>query len=665
MTRYFTRLFLVILVGILAQLLPTRAFGQTDQLSTDRFDLSLSAEHQDPVTPSGGYFSGAAISFSVTVINEGTIAAQDVTISASVPVDGRILSPGWIKTQAGAASYLLTDLSAADTITFPLRYLPASPDAATFRDFSIQIEAASNDSGMADADSTPGKLGKSGPEDDEVKFSLDRYLVLDKTIDTCINVIDSTARIVERFTSLETSITASLPSPIDLSVVGPILISAHKCPVFKVKTPKRTSKKQKQERCSCLRYVFGGDQQPNFPTAYPSDGQRLKGCVEIPSGSQRGDTISIAIRSVDGFPIKRVMLRNGANDILDFQEDVAVFKHTVVLKSDRDTLQLYLQTGRRFFIFPRKQYCFVDVFRRPSSIRLTNGKPPVEGQASFEELSRNLLQSEPDSSWSVISNESREGQTILHRIVETHSTDEGGMIIRDTLSSDTCQAALNIKKEVLSTATAVRISTDTLLFQLKDQSDAIGGQRNVLARRSGSMKVEVPLQLNQLDAPAHDTLIGFAYWIGIGAEPIGLYDTLAEEIPKEWAQPGVSAPLAAFGLNHPVVLPDLGIEEKLFNRNFVTYDFVNERNRSLLSGNRPHRALIPRSAKRPNYGSVTGLALNDLINQAQISRDPSGTRHINFWLSYANKHPVNTYQVRLIVVAYYQVSVPGLEWSSP
>lgn len=198
------------------------------------------------------------------------------------------------------------------------------------------------------------------------------------------------------------------------------------------------------------------------------------------------------------------------------------------------------------------------------------------------------------------------------------------------------------------------VTVDTLLSQAVDATKIVVGQRNLPSQQQGSIEVKILQQLSPASPDKKDSLIAIAYWIGIGGHPISEYDALAEGIPPEWAQPGVSAPLAAYGLGHQVILPDLPSGSTQFEQEEVRFDFVSQQERGAFSKNGTYSPLIRRNSYPPNYGILRGGALRDL--QESVFSDPDmGKDVLRFHLAFANQHPINSYQVVLKVVCLYEV----------
>ncbi|WP_026232146.1 hypothetical protein [Neolewinella persica] len=204
------------------------------------------------------------------------------------------------------------------------------------------------------------------------------------------------------------------------------------------------------------------------------------------------------------------------------------------------------------------------------------------------------------------------------------------------------------------TTVPIKRQVDTLLFQAADLSTTVVGQRNPLGVRQGSMKVNIPVNLKTTGPDTKDSLIAFAYWIGVGEQPIVAYDALVEEVPQEWSQPGVSAPLAAYVLKHPIVLPGLGFSEERFQREQVRFDFVDLLRRGAFTQKEDYTPLFPRDPNWPNFGIVSGEQLQSL--NGTISQDQDTGRNIfHFYFAYANQHAINSYLLQLKVVAFYEV----------
>lgn len=192
---------------------------------------------------------------------------------------------------------------------------------------------------------------------------------------------------------------------------------------------------------------------------------------------------------------------------------------------------------------------------------------------------------------------------------------------------------------------------DTLITTLLDDKYDVVGKRNLIGSQQGKTEVKVPLNLT-----AKDSLIAIAYWVGFGENSINAYEALDEEIPDKWRQPGVSAPLAAFGAGYRILLPPLGMEE------VVRYDFVRSNGKKAFTkGQTPYTNLIERELAHPNYGIISGTDLINLRDTVQVIEEPD-EKMLNFYFTYANNHQVNSYPIQLKLIAYYQISELRKTW---
>jgi hypothetical protein len=206
--------------------------------------------------------------------------------------------------------------------------------------------------------------------------------------------------------------------------------------------------------------------------------------------------------------------------------------------------------------------------------------------------------------------------------------------------------------EVISPPVVINRAVDTLFFQPVDLTRTVVGQRNPIGLRQGNIEVEIPVRINKRDPNHKDSLIAFAYWIGIGEPDISAYAALTEEIPPEWSQPGVSAPLAAYWLGYPVVLP--GPTDSLASQRPVRFDFVDSRGKAAFAKQKSYTPPISRDPERPNFGIVSGAQLQGLYDNR--SRDPEqGEGVLHFFLAFANQHEINSYRVQLKVIGVYGV----------
>jgi hypothetical protein len=197
----------------------------------------------------------------------------------------------------------------------------------------------------------------------------------------------------------------------------------------------------------------------------------------------------------------------------------------------------------------------------------------------------------------------------------------------------------------------VETSVDTLLFQAVDLSVKVVGKMNLEEKPLGRLQVNVPVTLKALSSEREDSLISIAYWIGVGETPNLAYKGMEEEVPQEWSQPGISAPLAAYIQGYPVVLsPNAEHAEE----NQIRFDFVDSKESNPFAKDKVLTPLIPRAPNQPNFGIVSGAQLQSLKNT--ISQDPkTGKSAFRFNLAYANQHRINSCMLQLKVVALYEV----------
>ena len=496
--------------------------------------------------------------------------------------------------------------------------------------------------------------------DQQKTLAISVATLLSSQIDTCLSVQDSSLNIINTFLATRQQLTARLKAPINLSPTAPLRISHGNCKAFIFKPGKKKDKQK--ENCTALHFAFVGSEGEDYPMRFTPGPEKLKGITNFISNSRKGDTINISVKTLDGKPLRGIILAyTKGGEIIEAAMEAAQLSYETVLDAARLDLTLHLRARRGFLnIFNIKQYCLVEVIRRPTSVTMLRGAgaPPQQPDGDSEVLTRDVSSvANGDTTWNETAVQHLKNSTIFYRIQETG---KGEDVRRDTISQDTCPGHLNIRRTGKSTARSIWVPADTLLFQAAEEERTIVGTRNPMGIQQGNIEIKVPLELNIGDPDTQDTLVGIVYWIGIGEPPLAEYAALAEEVPPEWAQPGVSAPLAAYGLSHPVVLPGLITSEKRFQKQNVRYDFVSHRGRAAFAkgGGTP---LIRRDDNRPNFGLINGDELKALGKTIVYDLE-SGKDVLRFHLAYANVHEINSYRLQLKIVAFYQLSVPGIIW---
>ncbi len=184
-------------------------------------------------------------------------------------------------------------------------------------------------------------------------------------------------------------------------------------------------------------------------------------------------------------------------------------------------------------------------------------------------------------------------------------------------------------------------SYDTVMLQIATAETNLAARLNYEGQSNQQIPVFVPTQPKGVG-----NLLFLTYWIGVGEKTLADYVQLESEIPADWAQPGVSAALAAYGLSHPVFLPSLKQRD-------VFFAFTNASDmKRMLQGNTPRKSIFIDDNYRGNKGKVTRKGLKTAKIQA---RDPiSNNKGYGFHFCLQNKSEVNTYPVQLKIVAYYQ-----------
>lgn len=510
------------------------------------------------------------------------------------------------------------------------------------------------------------------PDHKEV-LTLSVYELLKMEADTCFFSRDTNLNTINTFLATRQKITARLRSPINLSPSAPLRISHGNCAAFILKPGKK--KDNQKENCTALRFAFTGNEGNDYPDRYTPGPGKMKGVEDFISRSRVGDTISFSVKTVDGKPLRGIMLTDHKGEIIDAAMKAPAFSYETVLDTATKNLTLHLRARRILGIFPLKQYCFVELIRKPVDTTFVRGAAPPQKSEEANKMISQVIKSRVDSltTWNEIAARYHDNNTVYHHILKTvndsitlrkiisQDTITPDTISRDTISQDTCAGLFAISQRETSTALDIWVPSDTLLFQATDLEGTVVGLRNPLGIRQRNFEIKVPLQLNIGDPDTKDSLIALAYWIGIGNGPITAYSLLAEEVPPEWAQPGTSAPLAAYGLSHPVVLPGLNPNDSLFQKNKVRYAFVTASGRKSFTQGKNYYPIIPRNTNRPNYGLLSGQSLKAMGTAADFDEE-MGKDVLRFYLAFANQHQINTFKLQLKIVAYYQVKSQKKTW---
>lgn len=637
MPRLWLITLLCILPGLTAGSLSCQSGPQEKGLISQegmRTQFSLADTHQFLFLP------GEVVPMIFTLINNGDAPLTELSVSIKAP-EGTISRDTFWKKSDSDLVRIIPNLSPGERVDLSYQALIKTDFKGTTLLFTAKL--AGSDSSRT------------------VQVEVAR--VIASKPDTCAYFQDSTAAGINTFVSTRDLLMVNLKEPIMLSPKAPVLISPKKCAAFALK-PLKKKKKPEKIKCSCLVYNFVGPTGRNYPKIFKPNGKRLIGQETITSGSRAGDTVTISIRTLDQSSLRNILLTDGRNELLNAVVDSPVFEYEHVLTEDTLRLQLYLRSNRKFFIFPVKQYAFIEVKRKPSSIQvirspdrparrisnstkiLASGKIGQDGDLTV--ISETLVQKTPEGS--------------IFYVIEKTQDSTGFVLQQDTINSDTCVGSYQVKRLESKQLIKTWKSVDTLMTTAQEEEYQVVGRRNIMGIRQGAAEIKIPYHLNAVDEPATDTLIAIAYWIGIGESPISTYETLAEEVPDEWTQPGVSAPLAAYGLGHPVLLPQLAAGESIFQKEMVAYDFVALRGKkAFANGSGSYAKLVDRQSTRPNYGVVAGAALDRLLGTLQFDKELN-KEVIQFYFVYAGRHEINSYRIQLKLVAYYEVSEPRKIW---
>ena len=100
---------------------------------------------------------------------------------------------------------------------------------------------------------------------------------------------------------------------------------------------------------------------------------------------------------------------------------------------------------------------------------------------------------------------------------------------------------------VLTSITIPDTLLDTLLLPVMEDVIYIPPMRDIENTSFRIKKIEFPMST--------DSLFSFSYWVGAGNNMLQEYDQLANRIPENWTQKGVTKPLGAYVLGAKILLP--------------------------------------------------------------------------------------------------------------
>lgn len=135
-------------------------------VSQQQFDLALTKKLNASATP-GPFAPGSTVTFTITVTNQGGLAAQNVVLNDYVPLGLILADNNW--TANGTTATLNTPIaslapgaSVSRDITFIIDYSYTGTSITNFG----EVGSADNTMGIPDVDSTPGNGGAAPHEDD-------------------------------------------------------------------------------------------------------------------------------------------------------------------------------------------------------------------------------------------------------------------------------------------------------------------------------------------------------------------------------------------------------------------------------------------------------------------------------------------------------------------
>ena len=130
------------------------------------FDLALSKSVNTAATP-GPFLPGNAVSYLITVTNEGDVVAQDIMVEDYIPTGLILTDPAWSAVGSIARrNSLIPELAPGASTTVSVSFVLSPLFTGTTLSNFAEIGSAQNPFGISDTDSTPGN-GNAGPNEDD------------------------------------------------------------------------------------------------------------------------------------------------------------------------------------------------------------------------------------------------------------------------------------------------------------------------------------------------------------------------------------------------------------------------------------------------------------------------------------------------------------------
>ncbi len=465
----------------------------------------------------------------------------------------------------------------------------------------------------------------------------------DTKFDTCLVWTDSTAQKVTTFAATR-SVRTYQERPAELGPIAPVRVSPRSCTAFLGLPSIPLLGGWQKDRCSAFSFTFASPGATDTIKRFSPPEKRWTDNSATNSPARPGDTILLTVSTVGDRPLRRMLLRAGG-EILAAVDGGNTMQFTYLVPDTPGGIELFLQAQRRLFVFPVKQFATISVVRKPRPYQVYD--PPL--RANRLALDSVVSRVELDTVGKVRSSilrlaALRQDSTSIFTLREEATLGPQPTLRLDTLSRQSCPGSYAFSRIRELGARPAWLVQDTLLFQAANETRTVVGLRNPLGTHGVTLPVRIPKRIRQKAPDIRDSLFAVAYWIGAGEESLTEYVALSEEIPPAWTQPGVSAPLAAFGAGHPVILPAVRSPGGMASRYGLTYHLREE-----TAG-----TLITSSENDPPFGLLAGKALDALTREGDL--------HLT--LSVENRHESNSYQLQLQVVAFYQTEGQGIRWVS-
>ncbi|MCB0547270.1 MAG: DUF11 domain-containing protein, partial [Phaeodactylibacter sp.] len=138
--------------------------GASINILQQEFDLALTKEVNTSLTP-GPFVPGSAVTFRLTVTNEGDLEAQNIQLRDYIPL-GLVLADNNWTLNGSMAVRSIGSLQPGASVSYNITFTVSPSFSGMLLSNFAEVGAASNAFGLGDTDSTPGN-GPAGPNEDD------------------------------------------------------------------------------------------------------------------------------------------------------------------------------------------------------------------------------------------------------------------------------------------------------------------------------------------------------------------------------------------------------------------------------------------------------------------------------------------------------------------